>query len=93
MITRVPVSISMGTRGTRELLMSLLVEALFRTCCYLRVEVEKCRVGSVRRETAPRGSFTDVMLCQNCQKAMKRKYTDSSFTEPARHLSSPFHER
>ena len=28
MITRVPVSISMGTRGTRELLMSLLVEAL-----------------------------------------------------------------
>ena len=29
MITRVPVSISMGTRGTRELLMSLLVEALF----------------------------------------------------------------
>ena len=30
MITRVPVSISMGTRGTRELLMSLLVEALIR---------------------------------------------------------------
>ena len=28
MITRVPVSISVGTRGTRELLMSLLVEAL-----------------------------------------------------------------
>ena len=28
MITRVPVSISMGTRGTRELLMSLLVESL-----------------------------------------------------------------
>ena len=31
MITRVPVSISMGTRGTRELLMSLLVEALIQT--------------------------------------------------------------
>ena len=31
MITRVPVSISMGTRGTRELLMSLLVEALVQT--------------------------------------------------------------
>ena len=30
MITRVPVSISVGTRGTRELLMSLLVEALHR---------------------------------------------------------------
>ena len=31
MITRVPVSISVGTRGTRELLMSLLVEALIVT--------------------------------------------------------------
>ena len=31
MITRVPVSISVGTRGTRELLMSLLVEALIKT--------------------------------------------------------------
>ena len=31
MITRVPVSISVGTRGTRELLMSLLVEALTLT--------------------------------------------------------------
>ena len=31
MITRVPVSISVGTRGTRELLMSLLVEALLLT--------------------------------------------------------------
>ena len=31
MITRVPVSISVGTRGTRELLMSLLVEALLRS--------------------------------------------------------------
>ena len=38
MITRVPVSISMGTRGTRELLMSLLVEALL--LCYFRYRVD-----------------------------------------------------
>ena len=50
MITRVPVSISVGTRGTRELLMSLLVEALIppqQRCTDSRILCDNVEEGQI----------------------------------------------
>ena len=54
MITRVPVSISMGTRGTRELLMSLLVEALSSMLIHCSLQTDNKETKGLRlRDSAP----------------------------------------